>query len=68
MEPEIIPEGTPVRLNKLKVPLKPRPWYAKWERFDLKGVKDLEVDEKRRLKAEKQAKPWEKYDLMKIYR
>ncbi|XP_015599140.1 39S ribosomal protein L19, mitochondrial [Cephus cinctus] len=68
MEPEIIPEGTPVPVNDLKVTLKPQPWLEKWERKDLKGVRDIVVNQKREMKAKAALKPWEKYDLMKIYR
>merc|ERR1719318_2188550 len=31
MEPEILPEGAPVPLNDLIVPLNPKPWLRKWE-------------------------------------
>jgi len=31
MEPEILPEGSPVPLNDLVVPLNPKPWLRKWE-------------------------------------
>ena len=67
METEITPEG-PVPVNDIKVPLKPQPWLEKWERKDLKGLKDVVVNERRQKKAKAAAKPWEKYDLMKIYR
>ncbi|XP_015521514.1 large ribosomal subunit protein bL19m [Neodiprion pinetum] len=68
MEPELIDETAPVRINTLKVPLKPPPWLERWERQDLKGVQEFEVNEKRRRKAEKHKTPWEEFDLMKIYR
>ncbi|XP_012530399.1 39S ribosomal protein L19, mitochondrial [Monomorium pharaonis] len=68
MEPEYLPEGTPVPVNEIKVPLNPRPWVEKWERQELKGVTNLQLNEKRIKKAEAAAKPWEKYDLMKKYR
>uniref|UniRef100_A0A182JRG6 Large ribosomal subunit protein bL19m n=1 Tax=Anopheles christyi TaxID=43041 RepID=A0A182JRG6_9DIPT len=70
MEPEILPEGSSVPINDLKVLLKPRPWYARWERHNLQGVANIEehTNERRRRKAEAVAKPWEKYDLMKEYR
>ncbi|KAG6803522.1 39S ribosomal protein L19, mitochondrial [Apis mellifera caucasica] len=57
-----------VPINKIKIPLNPLPWSMKWELKNLKGVKDLIVNEKRRKKAEAYSKPWEKYDLMKTYR
>lgn len=39
MEAEILPEGTPVPVNPIIVPLKERPWHKRWERFTdrLKG-------------------------------
>lgn len=68
MEPEFLPEGSPVPVNDLQVPLKPKPWIEKWERHDLKGIKDMWVNRRRYLKAVAARRPWEKYDLMKIYR
>ncbi|XP_053670622.1 39S ribosomal protein L19, mitochondrial [Anopheles nili] len=70
MEPEILPDGLPVPVNDIKVILKPRPWYARWERCDLAGVANIDehINERRRVKAAAVAKPWEKYDLMKEYR
>ncbi|CRK99063.1 CLUMA_CG012078, isoform A [Clunio marinus] len=70
MEPELIPEGSQVPVNPLKVQLKPRPWLERWERQELKGVEDINqhlYDKHRRLAAMR-ATPWEKYDLMKEYR
>lgn len=69
MEPEIRKPGT-VPLNEIKIPLNPRPWLEKWERKDLKGIENLKplLNTKRIKKAKLAAKPWEKYDLMKIYR
>ncbi|XP_026735587.1 39S ribosomal protein L19, mitochondrial [Trichoplusia ni] len=70
MDPEILPEGTPVPLNPVQVKLKPRPWLERWERQDLKGVSNIEehLKEKDRVRRELRATPWEKYDLMKQYR
>ncbi|XP_056639905.1 39S ribosomal protein L19, mitochondrial [Diorhabda sublineata] len=67
MEVEILPEGSPIPINKTKVKLKPRPWLEKWERKNLWGIQDLELPEKYYEKAKKVATPWEKYDLMKEY-
>jgi large subunit ribosomal protein L19 len=33
MEPEILPEGSPVPLYKTIVPLNPRPWSKHWEKY-----------------------------------
>merc|ERR1719245_1770074 len=35
MEAEILPEGSPVPLNKTVVPLNERPWTQKWERYSV---------------------------------
>ena len=48
--------------------LKPRPWLERWERQELKGIEELNLKQEFYDKAEKQKKPWEKYDLMLQYR
>ncbi|CAK1593746.1 unnamed protein product [Parnassius mnemosyne] len=70
MDPEILPEGTPVPVNPVQVKLKPRPWLERWERQELKGVSNIEehLKEKDRIRRELRKTPWEKYDLMKEYR
>ncbi|XP_041982751.1 39S ribosomal protein L19, mitochondrial [Aricia agestis] len=70
MDPELLPEGTPVPVNPIQVKLKPRPWLERWERQDLKGVSNIEehLKEKDRVRRELRKTPWEKYDLMKQYR
>lgn len=70
MEPEYLPEGAPVPVNKTIVPLKPLPWGTKWEQRNMKGLSaNFDLLTKNRLrKRDVSAKPWEKYDLMKIYR
>ncbi|CAG4955185.1 unnamed protein product [Parnassius apollo] len=70
MDPEILPEGTPVPVNTVQVKLKPRPWLERWERQELKGVANIEehLKEKDRIRRELRKTPWEKYDLMKEYR
>ena len=70
MEPEIFQEGAPVPINDIKVKLKPRPWLARWERDNLKGVENIDelLYDKHRRRAVETATPWEKYDLMKEYR
>lgn len=52
----------------IKVKLKPRPWYERWERKNLQGVQDLELPERFYKRAKELETPWEKYDLMKEYR
>ncbi|XP_059048849.1 large ribosomal subunit protein bL19m-like [Achroia grisella] len=70
MDPEILPEGTPVPINPVQVQLKPKPWLERWERQELKGVSNIEehLKEKDRVRRELRKKPWEKYDLMLQYR
>ena len=48
--------------------LNPRPWLERWERFELKGIEDLELPERFYRRAKEVAKPWKKYDLMKQHR
>lgn len=67
METEILPEGSPVPINQIKVKLKPRPWLERWERKGLKGIESLDLPEKFFKRAEELATPWVKYDLMKEY-
>lgn len=68
MDAEILPENSAVPINDIKVPLNPPPWLERWERKDLKGATNIIVNEKRQKLAAKYATPWEKYDLMKVYR
>lgn len=70
MEPEILPEGSPVPVNTQQVKLKPRPWVARWERQNLLGVSNIAelITPKIQMQAVARATPWEKYDLMKQYR
>lgn len=70
MEPEILPEGTPVPINKTMVKMKPRPWEQRWERKNFVGVENIleNITDKMKGQMEAQKKPWEKYDLVKEYR
>ena len=74
MEIEYLPEGAPIPVNDMKVPLNPLPWLVKWERQKMKGIRDVEsyfpAGHKRLRKArlKQHVKPWEEFDLMKIYR
>ncbi|CAH2054693.1 unnamed protein product, partial [Iphiclides podalirius] len=70
MNPELLPEGTPVPVNPVQVKLKPKPWLERWERQELKGVSNIEehLKEKDRVRRELRKTPWEKFDLMKQYR
>ncbi|XP_015171748.1 PREDICTED: 39S ribosomal protein L19, mitochondrial isoform X2 [Polistes dominula] len=68
METELLPEGSSVPVNDIIVPLNPQPWLERWEQKELKGIKNIKISQNRRKKAKANAKPWEKYDLMKAYR
>ncbi|XP_055387588.1 39S ribosomal protein L19, mitochondrial [Condylostylus longicornis] len=70
MEAEILPEGSKIPINDIKVKLKPKPWLERWERQNLKGISNINdyLIEKHIIKAKKAETPWEKYDLMKEYR
>ncbi|XP_046404532.1 39S ribosomal protein L19, mitochondrial [Ischnura elegans] len=68
MEPEPLPEDAQVPVNKIQVPLKPRPWLERWERQNLQGIQELDLPDKFFKRAEELATPWEKYDLVKEYR
>lgn len=70
MEPVVLPHGSGVPLNTLKVPIGPKPWEQKWDRKDFKGLEILNKKLSRNAlkKMAISAKPWEKYDLMKTYR
>jgi large subunit ribosomal protein L19 len=70
MEPELLAEGASVPVNQTIVKMKPLPWMQKWERKELKGIENLDqyLNLWRKQQREKQATPWEKYDLMKEYR
>ncbi|XP_020285687.1 39S ribosomal protein L19, mitochondrial [Pseudomyrmex gracilis] len=70
MEPEYLPEGTPVPVNKTVIELYDRRlWTEKWEIQELKGIANTYTLTKNRArKAKANEKPWEKYDLMKTYR
>uniref|UniRef100_A0A1A9VCT9 Large ribosomal subunit protein bL19m n=1 Tax=Glossina austeni TaxID=7395 RepID=A0A1A9VCT9_GLOAU len=69
-EPEIREEGAPVPINDIKVRLRPRLWFEKWERQNLRGISNIDeyLTNKRRRTAKDHEKPWEKYNLMKHYR
>ncbi|KAL0275449.1 UNVERIFIED_CONTAM: hypothetical protein PYX00_003288 [Menopon gallinae] len=68
MEASYIDQKAEVPVNPLQVPLNPRPWLLRYERMGLKGAILPELSEKIMKNAEKNKKPWEKYDLMDSYR
>lgn len=72
MDPEILPEGSPVPINTTLVTMKPRPWIARWERHGLQGVAPESISDNITPFMKKQLalhqRPWEKYDLMRVYR
>ena len=84
MEAELLPEGEPVPLNSLVVPLASPPWHRHWERFASSGVlkgftydKDTQLTDHQKNRLEVfeatmnrgwQLKVTAKYDLMRQYR
>ncbi|CAG0878585.1 unnamed protein product, partial [Darwinula stevensoni] len=78
MEHEILPPGSTVPLNTLKVPLTARTWSQKWQYWNLKGVEphtmQLEYWQKKKyIKTQLSGNvpklaPWHKYELMEEYR
>lgn len=72
MEAKYHPEGEAVPVNPIQVTLRPRPWMQRWERKQLKGVKQESIDEhitdKMRGQIKKREEPWHKWDLMQDYR
>lgn len=72
MEPKPKPSGNYVPLNKIQVPLNPKPWEEKWERQDLKGIQEIKhefsVKQKKNIEMNRKEKFLNKFDLMKGYR
>ncbi|XP_029352634.1 large ribosomal subunit protein bL19m [Echeneis naucrates] len=59
-----------VPVNKIKVRMRPKPWSKRWERpnFDIQGIRfDLCLTPEQMAHAQKWAKPWEEYDMLKEY-
>ncbi|XP_077147649.1 large ribosomal subunit protein bL19m [Ranitomeya variabilis] len=59
-----------VPVNQMQVRMKPRPWSKRWEqeKHNIKGINfDYYLLEKHKARAKKSAKPWEKFDMLKIY-
>ncbi|XP_018044407.1 PREDICTED: LOW QUALITY PROTEIN: 39S ribosomal protein L19, mitochondrial-like [Atta colombica] len=59
MEPEYLPEGAPVPVNKIKVQLNPHPWLEKASRVERYNT-ELQLSEERIMKAKAAATLWEK--------
>ena len=55
-------------VSLVQVKLRPRPWYARWERADLQGIQPLDLPERFYKRAKEHEKPWEQFDLMKQYK
>ncbi|KAG7256509.1 hypothetical protein CRUP_030182 [Coryphaenoides rupestris] len=54
----------------VKVRMLPKPWSKRWERptFDIKGIRfDLCLTPEQMEHAQKWAKPWVEYDMLKEY-
>ena len=70
-EPVVLPPGSKVPLNELKIKLNPKPWSQKWDRKQLKGaiVPNMNRAEHQIYrKSNNDFKPFERYDIMKHYR
>ncbi|XP_077367157.1 LOW QUALITY PROTEIN: large ribosomal subunit protein bL19m [Festucalex cinctus] len=70
MKPVPISPTEEVPLNKLKVRMRPRPWSKRWERpkFDIQGIRfDLYMSPARMELAQKWARPWQEYDMLREY-
>lgn len=72
MEAKHHPEGEPIPVNPIQVTLRPRPWMQRWERKNLKGVKqesiDMHITDKMRAQIVAREEPWHQWDMMKDYR
>ncbi|CAG5120931.1 unnamed protein product [Candidula unifasciata] len=68
MDPVILPRGSQVPVNPIKVKLNPKPWEYRWERFNLKGIEPISLTPKMIKGIEKSAEPWRQNDLMMMYR
>ncbi|KAG9464943.1 hypothetical protein GDO78_019157 [Eleutherodactylus coqui] len=59
-----------VPVNLMQVKMRPRPWSKRWEqeKHNIKGINfDLYLTDKHKERAKKSARPWVKYDMLKIY-
>ncbi|XP_059212347.1 39S ribosomal protein L19, mitochondrial [Centropristis striata] len=59
-----------VPVNPLKVKMRPKPWSKRWERpvFNIQGIRfDLALTPEQMEHAQKWAKPWLEYDMMREY-
>ena len=84
MEPELLPEGEPVPLNPIIVPLRNPPWVRRWDRYIVSGMlrgasfdRDTQLSDIQKKKLDvfeaTMNKGWQlqvlpKYDLMAHYR
>lgn len=71
MIPIKLPPGVAVPINKIKVPLNPKPWRHRWDRKALNGI---DIPTMMRYEHEKYRqsgvdfKPYARWDMMKHYR
>ncbi|KAM4043206.1 large ribosomal subunit protein bL19m [Anomaloglossus baeobatrachus] len=59
-----------IPVNQIQVRMRPRPWSKRWEqeKHNIKGINfDYYLLEKHKERAKKSARPWEKFDMLKIY-
>lgn len=64
--------GAEVKISvcQLKVRMRPKPWSKRWERptFNIQGIHfDLALSPEQMEHAQKWAKPWQEYDMLKEY-
>lgn len=70
-KPVILPPGSKVPLNNIKVKLNSKPWFQKWDRKYLKGAilpSQSRADYEKYLRSNNDFNPYHRYDLMKHYR
>ncbi|XP_051908432.1 39S ribosomal protein L19, mitochondrial [Hippocampus zosterae] len=70
MKPVPVSPSGEVPVNTLKVKMRPRPWSKRWERpkFDIRGIRfDLCVSPARMERAQKWAKPWQEFEMLREY-
>lgn len=71
METSVLPPGTPVPVNPLKVKLRPPPWCKRWERKDVKGIDniwEMTHESRKNLFVKTRFEPWKKFDIVEQYK
>ncbi|XP_074141427.1 large ribosomal subunit protein bL19m isoform X2 [Sminthopsis crassicaudata] len=71
MKPETLAPDQEVPVNELQVRMKPKPWSKRWERpqFRIQGIRfDLCLSPEQLQEAQKWARPWVEFDMLREYR